>query len=270
VEKLMNRRLRRALGGAVAASVPLALLSAPGCDKNPDAVVCKTQAVACVAADAAPPRLDGTLPIPVQDCIAAAATEVLVTEQKVGVLAQTSGSDPNVKALGKQMADDFAAAAASLHAAYQGLAINAGVDCAEVHQATAIVEPPLMALQGLSGTAFDQQFIATESTALDQARDFYNSALVANANSGNFKDLLRQERWRFTADGGGAVLKVISCPAPTQADGGSPTCFGIVPEWLAVVALGGGGNPDASGPDGGTPDGAIPEASVADVGVDGD
>jgi hypothetical protein len=267
---VMNGRLRTILGASMVASSSLGLFAVPGCDKNPDAVLCNSQPVACVAADAAPPRLDGTLPIPVQDCIAAAATEILVTEQKVGALAQTSGSDPNVKGLGTQMEGDFAAAETSLHAAYQGLAINAGFDCPEVHQAAAIVEPPLASLQGLSGAAFDQQFIQLEGTALDQARDFYNSALVANANSGNFKDLLRQERWRFTADGGGAVLKVVSCPAPTQADGGGPTCLGIVPEWLALVGLGAGVSSDASAPDAGTPDGGSPEAGVADGSADGD
>jgi hypothetical protein len=266
----MKRRLPWALGVSTTASAFSALLLAPGCNKNPDATLCPSQSVACVAADAAPPTLDGSQPIPVQDCIAAAATEVLATEHRVGALAAMNGASPNVRALGQQMADDFAAAETSLHAAYQSLAIANGVDCAEVHQAAAIVEPPLTTLQGLSGGAFDTQFLALEATALDEARDFYNSALVANANSGNFKDLLRQERWRFTADGGGAVLKVVTCPAPTQGDGGTPTCLGIVPEWLAVVGLGGGGSLDGGLDAGAAADGGGGDGGVGDAGANGD
>jgi hypothetical protein len=218
----------------------------------------------CVVLDAAPAALDGTKPIPVQDCIAAAARAILTVEQQVGMLGQTSGSDPNIKALAKQMADDFTAALAEFDSKSTSLGINKMFDCADKEVALGLVQPALTQLQSLTGTAFDQQFVSLEANALQQVLDFYNEELVANANSGTFKTILRNERWRFAGDGGVAVLKPLdaSCPLPELANGASPTCLGVVPEMLTVQGFG-------QAPEGGGPEPSATEAGPSDAGGGG-
>jgi hypothetical protein len=224
MEIFMKTWQNRILVSTLCGGSAIGLVAAAGCEsKNPtttnDAGAqpesgpgCMAGTVMCVVEDAAP-QIDGTKPIPVQDCMAASARAILTIEQQVGMLGQMSASDPTVKAVAKQMTDDFTAALAELDARSPGLGINKMADCSDKEFATGLVQPALTQLQALTGPAFDQQFVSLEGAALQQVLDFYNSELIANANSGTFKTILRNERWRFAADGGVAVLKPFA-PTP--------------------------------------------------------
>jgi predicted outer membrane protein len=239
-------RWQSALLAASFAVGPVAAVPATACSKNPDraAPAACTLPTSCLVLDGAPSPIDGTKPIPVQDCIAVAAKTILTTEQQVGALAAQSGTSPTVKAIGQQMNDDFTAALADLDALVPKLGLDFTFDCPEKAAATAIVQPALTQLQSLSGADFDQQFVSLEGAALAQALDFYNEELIANANSGAFKTSLRYERWRFAGDGGTAVVKLFaddaSCPSPAVAPAGaSATCLGIIAEMMALTDGGG-------------------------------
>ena len=242
------------------------VFAAGGCTKNPlerSAAVCKFP-TSCFVVDAAPPQIDGTKPIPVQDCIAAAARAVLTVEQQVGMLGQTSATDPTVRAVAQQMAEDFTAALANLDQVSPGLGINSSFDCPDREQAAGLVQPALTQLQALHGAAFDAQFLSLEAAALQQVLDFYNEELIGNANSGVFKTSLQYERWRFTGDAGIPVVKLFapdaSCPSPAVApSGASQTCLGVVSEMMTVQAL---SVSLAGAPEGGTSDGAAMDAGV--------
>jgi len=241
--------------------------SAPGDGSTPDGgATCTPGTTMCVVLDAAPPPTDGTKPIPVQDCIAAAARAILTVEQQVGALGQTAATDPNVKAVAQQMAADFGASLAELDAKSVSLGINK-IDCPDKEAATGLVQPAFMQLQALTGAAFDQQFVSLEGAVLQQVLDFYNDELIANANSGTFKTILRNERWRFAADGGVAVLKLFapdaSCPLPALANGATPTCVGVVAEMMGVESLG----PASEG--GAAESGSTAEAGAPDAGGGG-
>lgn len=261
---IIVKTLRAAVLMATAIAAPaLVIVGAGGCTKNPlerSAAVCKVP-TSCLVLDAAPPQIDSTKPIPVQDCIAAAARTVLNIEQQVGMLGQTSATDPTVKAVATQMAEDFAVALANLDEVSPGLGINPAFDCSDREQAAGLVQPALMQLQALHGAAFDAQFLTLEAAALQQVLDFYNEELIGNANSGVFKTTLQYERWRITGDAGVPVVKLFapdaSCPSPAVAPSDvTQTCLGVVPEMLTVQALSVslGGSPDGGISDGGTLD----------------
>jgi len=222
----------------------LGAIGSTGCQKNPEEktpAACKYP-TACLQSDAGQPQTGNTKPIPVQDCIAAAARAVLTIEQQVGMLGETSATDPAVKAVAKQMTDDFTAALANLSDVSPGLGIDASFDCPDKEQAAGLVQPALTQLQTLQGAAFDAQFVSLEAAALGQVLDFYNAELIGNANSGVFKTSLQYERWRFAADGGVPVVKLFapdaSCPSPAVAPTGAlQTCLGIVAEMMTVQSL---------------------------------
>jgi hypothetical protein len=251
------------LMATASAGPALVMVGAGGCTKTPlerSPAVCKYP-TSCLMLDAAPPQIDSTKPIPVQDCIAAAARTVLTIEQQVGMLGQTSATDPTVRAVGQQMAEDFAAALANLDQVSPGLGINPAFDCSDKEQAAGLVQPALTQLQALHGAAFDAQFLSLEAATLQQVLDFYNEELIGNANSGVFKTSLQYERWRFTGDAGVPVVKLFapdaSCPSPAVAPtGAGQTCLGVVPEMMTVQALSVslGGSPDGGLSDGGTMD----------------
>jgi len=224
----------------------MAVLVGAACSKNEDTAAAApcTFPKACLVLDAAPPQIDGTRPIPVQNCIAVAAKTILTIEQQAGALGATSAVDPTVRAVAQQMNDDFTAAIADLDSIAPSLGIDFTYDCPDKETAASLVQPALTQLQSSSGAGFDQQFVSLESAALQQALDFYNEELIANANSGAFKNSLRFERWRFAGDGGTAVVKLFapdaSCPSPAVATAGaSPTCLGIVAEMMALADGGG-------------------------------
>jgi hypothetical protein len=228
------------------ASTLAAVMGGGACAKNPDTAAppACTFPKSCLVADSAPPPIDGTKPIPVQNCIAVAARAILTIEQQAGALGAQSAVSPTVKAIAQQMNVDFTAALGDLDSIAPGLGIDFTFDCPEKEAAIALVQPALTQLQSLSGAAFDQQFVSLEGAALQQALDFYNEELVANANSGVFKNSLRYERWRFAGDGGAAIVKLLapdaSCPSPAVAPpGASPTCLGIVAEMMALADDGG-------------------------------
>jgi len=269
----------RILVSALCAGPAVGILAAAGCDKNPQEATppsCKFP-TACLVSDAAPPQIDGTRPIPVQDCIAAAAREILTIEQQVGMLGQTSATDPTVRAIAAQMTADFTAALADLDAISPGLGINKMFDCPDKERAAGLVQPALAQLQTLSGAPFDAQFVSLEAAALQQVLDFYNEELIANANSGTFKTSLRYERWRIAGDGGTAVTTLFpadaSCPSPAVAPSGArPTCLGVIAEMMAVQAVGGMGTGanDGGGVNdgGGANDGGGTDMGAADGGGD--
>jgi hypothetical protein len=168
------------LMATASAGPALVMVGAGGCTKTPlerSPAVCKYP-TSCLMLDAAPPQIDSTKPIPVQDCIAAAARTVLTIEQQVGMLGQTSATDPTVRAVGQQMAEDFAAALANLDQVSPGLGINPAFDCSDKEQAAGLVQPALTQLQALHGAAFDAQFLSLEAAALQQVLDFYNEPTV--------------------------------------------------------------------------------------------
>jgi predicted outer membrane protein len=261
----------RILISALCAGPAAGSLAVAGCDRNPQEATppsCKFP-TACLVTDAAPPQIDGTKPIPVQDCIAASARAILTTEQRVGMLGQTSATDPTVKAIATQMTADFTAALADLDAISPGLGINKMFDCSDKEQAAGLVQPALAQLQTLSGAAFDAQFVSLEAAALQQVLDFYNEELIANANSGAFKTSLRYERWRIAGDGGTAVTTLFpadaSCPSPAVAPSGArPTCLGVIAEMTAVQALSGAGSGATDG--GGATDAGETDMGAADAG----
>jgi len=230
------------LAASVVAGPVAAVVGGAACSKNPDTAApapC-TFPTSCVVLDGAPPAIDGTKAIPVQSCIAVAARAILSVEQQVGALGAQSATSPTVRAIAQQMNDDFTAALADLDSIAPKLGIDFTFDCPEKEAATALVQPALTQLQSLSGPAFDQQFVSLEGASLQQALDFYNEELVANANSGTFKNSLRYERWRLAGDGGTAVVKLFppgtSCPSPAVAPAGaSTTCLGIVAEMMALT-----------------------------------
>jgi predicted outer membrane protein len=241
------RTWRSALLAASALAGPAAAVTGgAACGKNADtaAPAACTFPASCLVLDGAPPPIDGTKAIPVQNCIAVAARAILTIEQQVGALGAQSATSPAVKAIAQQMNDDFTAALADLDALAPKLGLDFTFDCPEREAATALVQPAWTQLQSLSGAAFDEQFVNLEGIALQQALDFYNEELVANANSGAFKNSLRYERWRFAGDGGTAIVKLFapgtSCPSPAVAPASaSTTCLGIVAEMMALTDAGG-------------------------------
>jgi predicted outer membrane protein len=245
-ENVMRTWRSALLAASFLASPVAAVMGGAGCDKNPDTATpaACTFPKSCLVLDGGPPPIDGTKPIPVQNCIAVAARAILTIEQQVGALGVKSATSPTVKGIAQQMNDDFTAALADLDSLAPGLGLDFTFDCPDKEAATALVQPALTQLQSLSGAAFDQQFVTLEGVALQQALDFYNEELIANANSGAFKNSLRYERWRFAGDGGAAVVKLFapdaSCPSPAVAPAGaSPTCLGIIAEMMALTDGGG-------------------------------
>jgi uncharacterized protein DUF4142 len=246
--RAMKPRVRGVLRTSLFAGAVLGPFTCMACRKNPQEPspsACPFPTT-CLVSDAAAADIDGTKPIPVQDCIAAAARAILTTEQQIGMLGQMSASDPTVKAVAQQMSEDFTtsligpASGNDLASISTALEINPQFDCPDKEQALGLVMPVLTQLQTLSGAAFDQQFVELEAAALQQVLDFYNEELIANANSGAFKTSLRYERWRIAGDAGIPVTAIpdASCPSPAVASTGvSPTCLGIVPEMMAVQAL---------------------------------
>ena len=153
----------------------LGIFGAAGCQKNPlekTPAACKFP-TSCFVSDAAPPQVDGTKPIPVQDCIAAAARAILTIEQQVGMLGQTSATDPTVKAVAQQMSDDFGAAIVNLNNVSPGLGINEAFDCPDKELAAGLVQPALTTTANAAwGAAFDAQFVSPGGGgALEQALD---------------------------------------------------------------------------------------------------
>lgn len=244
----MKPRGHGVLRSSLFAGAVLGPLSGMGCSKNPQEPLPSACAfpTTCLVSDAASADIDGTKPIPVQDCIAAAARAILTTEQQIGILGQMSASDPTVKAVAQQMSEDFTtslvgpASGNDLASISTALEINPQFDCPDKEQALGLVMPVLTQLQTLSGAAFDQQFVDLEAAALQKVLDFYNEELIANANSGAFKTSLRYERWRTAGDGGIPITAIpdAACPSPVVASPrASPMCLGVVPEMMTVQAL---------------------------------
>jgi putative membrane protein len=114
-------------------------------------------------------------------------------DSTAGELAQTKGTDAEIKAYGKRMATDHGA----VNQQAAALAASTGLQPADnddSNRMRADAQTHMTTLEGLSGAEFDKAYIDHEVTMHQQVLDALDQQLIPNAQNAELKKLLEDTR----------------------------------------------------------------------------
>ena len=177
---------------ALAAAAVLALAACGGSDADADAQAsADTTSVSAPAAETTPQA--PAAPAVTDPQIAAIVVAANQVDIDAGELAKEKGADPRVKEFAQRMITDHS----GVNQAASDLVGKLGVTPepnATSQKLTSDGEANRTALQGQSGAAFDQAYIANEVAYHQAVLDAIDQTLIPNAQNAELKALLEQTR----------------------------------------------------------------------------